>query len=62
MMTLVNMDSKGLVVLPTHRVVFGLDAFDEAKLIADLQKYFEVEKLDAGRRFVPGAQPDARSW
>jgi uncharacterized protein (DUF1015 family) len=46
MMTLVNMDSKGLVVLPTHRVVFGLDAFDESKLTADLQKYFEVEKLD----------------
>ena len=32
MMTLVNMDSRGLVVLPTHRVVFGLDAFDDAKL------------------------------
>ncbi len=47
MMTLVNMDSKGLLVLPTHRVVFGLDAFDESKLAADLQKYFEVEKLPA---------------
>jgi len=46
MMTLVNMDSKGLVVLPTHRVVFGLDAFDESKLTADLQKYFDVEQLD----------------
>jgi uncharacterized protein (DUF1015 family) len=46
MMTLVNMDSKGLVVLPTHRVVFGLDAFDESKLVTDLQKYFEVEKLE----------------
>ena len=47
MMTLVNMDSKGLLVLPTHRVVFGLDAFDESKLAADLQKYFKVEKLPA---------------
>ena len=28
MMTLVNMDSPGLVILPTHRVVFGLDGFD----------------------------------
>ena len=55
MMTLVNMDSKGLVVLPTHRVVFGLDALDESKLIADLQKYFEVEKARYERRFVPCA-------
>jgi uncharacterized protein (DUF1015 family) len=46
MMTLVNMDSKGLVVLPTHRIVFGLAAFDESKLASDLQKYFEVEKLE----------------
>jgi uncharacterized protein (DUF1015 family) len=28
MMTFVNMDSPGLVVLPTHRVVFGLAGFD----------------------------------
>ena len=27
MMTFVNMDAPGLVVLPTHRVVFGLDEF-----------------------------------
>ena len=53
MMTLVNMDSKGLVVLPTHRVVFGLDAFDESKLIADLQKYFEVEKVDRAGDLSP---------
>ncbi len=25
MMTFVNMDSEGLVILPTHRVVFGLE-------------------------------------
>ena len=46
MMTLVNMDSKGLVVLPTHRVVLGFESFNEPKLVADLQKYFEVEKLE----------------
>ncbi len=32
MMTFVNMDSSGLVVLPTHRVVFGLDGFDVAAM------------------------------
>src|ERR1700742_4432246 len=28
MMTFVNMDAEGLVILPTHRVVFGLQNFD----------------------------------
>jgi hypothetical protein len=28
MMTFVNMDSDGLVILPTHRVVHGLNGFD----------------------------------
>ena len=45
MMTFVNMDSTGLVVLPTHRVVFGLDSFDVASMSAKLGKYFNVEDL-----------------
>jgi uncharacterized protein (DUF1015 family) len=45
MMTFVNMDSPGLVVLPTHRVVFGLDPFDVAAMNAKLGKYFDVEEL-----------------
>ena len=45
MMTFVNMDSPGLVVLPTHRVVFGLDGFDVAAMNAKLGKYFDVEDL-----------------
>jgi len=45
MMTFVNMDSPGLVVLPTHRVVFGLDPFDVAAMNAKLGKYFDVEDL-----------------
>ena len=45
MMTFVNMDSPGLVVLPTHRVVFGLDGFDVAAMNAKLSKYFDVEDL-----------------
>jgi uncharacterized protein (DUF1015 family) len=48
MMTLVNMDSPGLVVLPTHRVVFGLEGFDVAATMAKLEKYFTVEKLASG--------------
>jgi uncharacterized protein (DUF1015 family) len=45
MMTLVNMDSPGLVVLPTHRVAFGLEGFDVAATMKKLEKYFTVEKL-----------------
>jgi uncharacterized protein (DUF1015 family) len=45
MMTLVNMDSPGLVILPTHRVVFGLDGFDVNAMNGKLHKYFEVENL-----------------
>ncbi len=45
MMTFVNMDSPGLVVLPTHRVVFGLEDFSVSEMVAELRKYFEVEDL-----------------
>ena len=45
MMTFVNMDAPGLVVLPTHRVVFGMEGFDISKVGAKLQENFEVENL-----------------
>ena len=45
MMTFVNMDSPGLVVLPTHRVVFGLEDFTISDTVAELRKYFEVEEI-----------------
>jgi len=45
MMTFVNMDSPGLVVLPTHRVVFGLENFTIFEMVAELRKYFEVEDM-----------------
>ena len=45
MMTFVNMEAPGLLVLPTHRVVFGLEKFSSAKMVADLDKYFEVSKF-----------------
>ena len=45
MMTFVNMDAPGLVILPTHRVVFGLEAFSIFDMVAKLQANFEVEDL-----------------
>ena len=45
MMTFVNMDAEGLVILPTHRVVFGLENFTPSKLLDGAGSYFEIEKL-----------------
>jgi uncharacterized protein (DUF1015 family) len=46
MMTLVNMDSPGLVILPTHRVVHGLPSFDSASFRDKARAYFRVEEID----------------
>jgi uncharacterized protein (DUF1015 family) len=48
MMTLVNMNSPGLVILPTHRVVHGLPSFSESDLLVGARSFFNVEELDAG--------------
>ena len=45
MMTFVNMDAPGLVILPTHRVVFGLGTFSIFDMMAKLQTNFEVEDI-----------------
>jgi len=48
MMTFVNMDSDGLVILPTHRVVHSLAKFDLATFARAAEKFFQVEKLREG--------------
>jgi uncharacterized protein (DUF1015 family) len=48
MMTFVDMSRPGLVILPTHRLVFGLPSFSAAQFQADAQKFFNVEEVDAG--------------
>ncbi len=45
MMTFVNMDAPGLVILPTHRVVFGLENFSIFEMVSKLQVNFEVEDI-----------------
>jgi len=45
MMTFVNMDSEGLAILPTHRVVFGLRNFAANRFLEDARRYFEIEDL-----------------
>ncbi len=44
MMTFVNIDAPGLLILPTHRVVHGLENFDQDLMLKTLWPYFEVEK------------------
>ena len=48
MMTFVNMDSDGLVILPTHRVVHSLTNFDPATFKRSAEEFFTIEALPAG--------------
>ena len=45
MMTFVNMDAEGLVILPTHRVVHSLRGFDAAAFAHQAEQFFTVERL-----------------
>jgi uncharacterized protein (DUF1015 family) len=46
MMTFINMESPGLVILPTHRVVHGLESFSHDALRDRARSYFSVEEVD----------------
>jgi uncharacterized protein (DUF1015 family) len=46
MMTFVDMDCPGLVILPTHRVVFGLSPSTLEQFSVEARKFFNVEEVD----------------
>jgi uncharacterized protein (DUF1015 family) len=46
MMTFVNMDSPGLLILPTHRVVHGLASFSPDEFQRRAKQFFSVEEVD----------------
>jgi uncharacterized protein (DUF1015 family) len=46
MMTFINMDSPSLLILPTHRVVHGLESFSPDTLGDRARSYFNVEEVD----------------
>jgi uncharacterized protein (DUF1015 family) len=48
MMTLVNVNDPGLLVLPTHRVVHSLRSFSDDEFRRSSAEFFEVEDVDAG--------------
>ena len=43
MMTLVSMDDKDLVILPTHRALMNLPSYTEKHLLDELAHYFDIE-------------------
>jgi uncharacterized protein (DUF1015 family) len=45
MMTFVNIDDPGLVVLATHRLIHSLKKFDKESFLGKLEKYFNVEEI-----------------
>jgi uncharacterized protein (DUF1015 family) len=47
MMTFVNMNDPGLLILPTHRVVHSLKSFSVDEFVAACGKLFAVEELEA---------------
>lgn len=46
MMTFVNMHSPGLRILPTHRVVNGLDQFNPEDLLSKVRQNFTLSRVD----------------
>lgn len=46
MMTFVNMDSPGVVILPTHRVVHGLSSFSMSGFESAAARYFSVRRIE----------------
>ena len=47
MMTFVNMDSPGLLILPTHRVIHGLQSFSMNTFHQQACDFFTVEEVDS---------------
>jgi uncharacterized protein (DUF1015 family) len=46
MMTLIPMESRGLVILPTHRIVHGLPSFDRERMLEEAGQFFEIDRID----------------
>jgi uncharacterized protein (DUF1015 family) len=47
MMTFVNMDAPGITILPTHRVVFGLENFSSPDFITRASQYFDITEISS---------------
>jgi len=47
MMTFVNMNSPGLLILPTHRLVHSLASFSEEGFRSSARAFFDIDEVDA---------------
>ena len=45
MMTFVNMEAPGITILPTHRVVSGLENFSSPDFITKASEYFDIAEI-----------------
>lgn len=59
MMSLVNMNNAGLVILPTHRLVKNLKGFNPEKFLADARRLFEVRTYPGDTSAVLSAVTEA---
>ncbi len=41
-----NMDDKGMLIFPTHRLIHGIERFNLGELVSNLKDYFEVEQVE----------------
>jgi uncharacterized protein (DUF1015 family) len=57
MMTFVNMDAPGITILPTHRVVFGLENFSPDAFLAAAAEFFDVLPVPEPDPLVLGTAP-----
>lgn len=49
-MFLARLEDPGLTILPAHRTLFNLTDFDPEKFEEDLNRYFNIERIDFDRR------------
>jgi uncharacterized protein (DUF1015 family) len=47
MMTFVNMDAPGITILPTHRVLFGLENFTAESFTEKAAEFFDITPIEA---------------
>lgn len=46
MMTLIPMESRGLAILPTHRIVHGVLDFDRERMLEAAGEFFDIDRID----------------
>ncbi|MDF1512275.1 MAG: DUF1015 domain-containing protein [Anaerolineae bacterium] len=61
MVTLVSLNDPGLVVLPTHRLIYDYTNLDSQTLLNTVSRYFDVQRipdLASAREFLADAKPE----